>query len=227
MSCLKGVIRPSKSPFGAPVLFVNKKDGKFRMCIDYRTLNKIKIKNNYPLPRMDDLLDRLASAKVFSRIDLKLGYYQICIAEEDIEKTACRTRYGSYQFVVMPFWLCNAPVTFTTLMNSMFHHKSDDFVVVYIDDFVVVYIDDILVFSKFKEEHAKHLEVVLKKLRDNKLYANLEKSEFELVEIEFLGHVLNEEGIKLNSKKIKAIKEWEVPKTQKGVRSFLGLANYY
>jgi hypothetical protein len=119
----------------------------------------------------------------------------------------------------MPFGLCNAPATFTTLMNSMFHHESDNF--------VVVYIDDILVFSRSKEEHAKHLEVVLKKLRDNKLYANLEKNEFELVEIEFLGHVLNGEGIQPDSKKIKAIKEWEVPKTQKGVRSFLGLANYY
>jgi hypothetical protein len=119
----------------------------------------------------------------------------------------------------MPFGLCNAPATFTTLMNSMFHHESDNF--------VVVYIDDILVFSRSKEEHAKHLEIVLKKLRDNKLYANLEKNEFELVEIEFLGHVLNGEGIQPDSKKIKAIKEWEVPKTQKGVRSFLGLANYY
>jgi hypothetical protein len=196
-------IRQSKSRFGIPVLFISKKDGKFRMCIDYRALNKITIKNNYPLPRVDDLLDRLARAKVFSRIDLKSGYYQIRIAKEDIEKTACRTRYGSYDFVVMPFRLYNAPATFTTLMNSMFHHESDDF--------MVVYIDDILVFSKSKEEHAKHLEVVLKKLRDNKLYANLEKSEFELVEIEFLGHVLNGEGIKPDPKKIKAIKEWEVP----------------
>jgi hypothetical protein len=201
----RGYIRQSKSPFGAPVLFVSKKDGKFRMCIDYRVLNKITIKNNYPLPRVDDLLDRLAGAKVFSRIDLKSGYYQIRIAEEDVEKMACRTRYGSYEFVVMPFGLCNAPTTFITLMNSMFHHESDDF--------VVVYIDDILIFSRSKEEHAKHLEIVLKKLRDNKLYANLEKSEFELMEIEFLGHVLNGQGIQPDSKKIKAIREWEVPKT--------------
>jgi hypothetical protein len=201
----RGYIRQSKSPFGAPVLFVSKKDGKFRMCIDYRVLNKITIKNNYPLPRVDDLLDRLAGAKVFSRIDLKSGYYQIRIAEEDVEKMACRTRYGSYEFVVMPFGLCNAPTTFITLMNSMFHHESDDF--------VVVYIDDILIFSRSKEEHARHLEIVLKKLRDNKLYANLEKSEFELMEIEFLGHVLNGQGIQPDSKKIKAIREWEVPKT--------------
>jgi hypothetical protein len=124
------------------------------MCIDYRALNKITVKNNYPLPRLDDLLDRLIGAKVFSWIDLKSGYYQIRIAEEDIEKTACRTRYGSYEFVVMPFGLCNAPATFTTLMNSMFHHESDDF--------MVVNIDDILVFSTSKEIHAKHLEVVLK-----------------------------------------------------------------
>jgi hypothetical protein len=116
----RGYIRQNKSPFGAPVLFISKKDGKFRMCIDYRALNKITIKKNYPLPRVDDLLDRLAGAKVFSRIDLKSGYYQIRIAEEDIEKTACRTRYGSYEFVVMPFGLCNAPATFTTLITQCF-----------------------------------------------------------------------------------------------------------
>jgi hypothetical protein len=135
----------------------------------------------------------------------KSVYYQIRIVEEDIEKTACRTRYGSYEFVVMPFRLCNAPATFTTFMNSKFHHESDDF--------MVVYIDDILIFSRSKEEHAKILEIVLKKLRDNKLYANLEKSEFELVEIEFFEHVLNGQGIQPDLKKIKAIKEWEVPKT--------------
>ena len=215
----RGYIRPSKSPYGAPVLFVDKKDGKLRMCIDYRALNKVTIKNNYPLPRIDDLFDRLAGAKYFSRIDLKSGYYQIRIADGDVEKTACRTRYGSYEFLVMPFGLCNAPSTFTTLMNTIFREE--------MDDFVIIYIDDILVFSKTAEEHARHLEVVLKKLRDNKLYANGEKSEFAELEIEFLGHVLTGDGIKPDAKKVKAIQEWKQPHTQKGLRSFLGLANYY
>ena len=215
----RGYVRPSKSPYGAPVLFVDKKDGKLRMCVDYRALNKVTIKNNYPLPRIDDLFDRLAGARYFSRIDLKSGYYQIRIADEDVEKTACRTRYGSYEFLVMPFGLCNAPSTFTTLMNTIFREE--------MDDFVIVYIDDILVYSKTAEEHARHLEVVLKRLRDNKLYANGEKSEFAKEEIEFLGHVVTGDGIKPDMKKVKAIQEWKRPSTQKGLRSFLGLANYY
>ena len=215
----KGYIRQSKSPYGAPVLFVDKKGGKLRMCVDYRALNKITIKNNYPLPRIDDLFDRLAGAKYFSRIDLKSGYYQILIAAEDVEKTACRTRYGSYEFLVMPFGLCNAPSTFTTLMNTVFHQE--------MDVFVIVYIDDILVFSKTAEEHAQHLAVVLQKLRDNKLYANGEKSEFGLQEIEFLGHIMTGQGVKPDHKKVEAIKKWSRPTSQKGVRSFLGLANYY
>jgi clan AA aspartic protease (TIGR02281 family) len=195
----RGYVRPSKSPYGAPVLFVDKKDGKLRMCIDYRALNKVTIKSNYPLPRIDDLFDRLAGAKYFSHIDLKSGYYQIQIADADVEKTACRTRYGSYEFLVMPFGLCNAPSTFTTLMNTIFREE--------MDDFVIVYIDDILVFSKTAEEHARHLEAVLKKLRNNRLYANGEKSVFAQLEIEFLGHVVTGDGIKPDMKKVKAIQE--------------------
>ena len=152
------------------MLFVDKKDGKLRICINYRALNKVTIRNNYPLPRIDDLFDRLAGAKYFSCINLKLGYYQIQIADGDVEKTACRTRYGSYEFFVMPFGLCNAPLTFTTLMNTIFREE--------MDDFVIVYIDDILVYSKTTEEHARHLEAVLGRLKDNKLYANEEKSDF-------------------------------------------------
>ena len=201
------------------MLVVDKKDGKLRMCIDYRALNKVTIKNNYPLPRIDDLFDRLAEAKYFSRIDLKSGYYQIRIADGDIEKTACRTRYGSYEFLVMPFGLCNVPSTFTTLMNTIFREE--------MDDFVIVYIDDILVYSKTAEEHARHLEAVLGRLKDNKLYANGEKSDFAHEEIEFLGHVVTRDGIKPDMKKVKAIQEWKRPSTQKGLRSFLGLANYY
>ena len=215
----RGYIRPSKSPYGAPVLFVDKKDGKLRMCINYRALNKVTIKNNYLLPRIDDLFDWLAGAKYFSHIDLKSGYYQIRIADGEVEKTACCTRYGSYEFLVMPFGLCNVPLTFTTLMNTIFREE--------MNDFVIVYIDDILVYSKTAEEHARHLEAMLGRLRDNKLYANREKSDFVHQEIEFLGHVVTKDGIKPNMKKVKAIQEWKQPSTQKGLRSFLGLANYY
>ena len=165
---VKGYIRQSKSPYGAPVLFVDKNDEKLRLCVDYRTLNKVTVKNSYPLPQIDDLFDRLAGAKHFSKINLRLGYHQIWIAQGDKEKTACRTRYGSFEFLVMPFGLCNAPATFTTLINNVFHE--------YLDDFVIIYIDDILVYSKTVEEHAEHLEKVFQKLRSNKLYAKGDKS---------------------------------------------------
>ena len=161
----------------------------------------------------------MAGAKYFSRVDLKSGYYQIRIADGDIEKTACHIRYGSYEFLVMPFGLYNAPSTFTTLMNTIFREE--------MNDFVLVYIDDILVYSKTTEEHARHLEVVLGRLKDNKLYANGEKRDFAHQEIEFLGHVVTRDGIKLNMKKVKAIQEWKRPSTQKWLRSFLSLANYY
>lgn len=148
-----GFIRPSKSPYGAPVLFVKKKDGSLRMCIDYRALNKITIKNKYPLPRIDELLDRLLGSKVYSKIDLRSGYHQVRIAKGDEHKTAFRTRYGQFEFLVLSFGLTNAPATFMTMMNEIFKE--------YLDDFIIVYLDDILVFSKNMEDHEKHLEIVL------------------------------------------------------------------
>ena len=168
----KQFVQPSKSPFGAPVLFVKKKDGSTRMCIDYRALNKVTIKNKYPLPRVDELLDRLHGAKWFSKIDLRSGYHQVRIADGDIQKTAFRTRYGHYEFMVLPFGLTNAPATFMQLMHGIFHNN--------LDDFVIVFLDDILIFSKtnFKKDHVKHLEAVLKKLREHKLYAKESKCEF-------------------------------------------------
>jgi len=159
----KGYIKPSKSPYGAHVLFVHKKDGTLRMCVDYKALNKATMKNRYPLPQIDDLFDRLSEAKMFSRIDLRSGYYQIWITEGDEEKTACHTRYGSYEFLMMPFRLTNAPATFCTLMNDILWE--------WLDDFVVVYIDDILIYSGSLEEHAEHLRKVFQRLRENKLYA--------------------------------------------------------
>jgi hypothetical protein len=215
----KGYIKPSKSPYGAPVLFVHKKDGTLSMCVDYRTLNKATVKNRYPLPRIDNLFDRLLGAKVFSRIDLRSGYYQIRIAEGDEEKTTCCTRYGSYEFMVMPFGLTNAPATFCTLMNDIFRE--------WLGDFVVVLIDDILIYSSSLEEHAEHLRKVFQRLRENKLYAKLEKCEFGVTEVDFLGHRITQEGLMMDDHKVKAILDWEPPKSVPALRVFLGLASYY
>lgn len=216
----RGYIRPSKSPFGAPILFVSKKDGTLRMCIDYRALNKITIKNRYPLPRTDDLLDQLHGAKLFSKLDLRSGYYQVRIAEADIHKTAMRTRYGSYEWLVMPFGLTNAPATFMHLTNSVLHDL--------LDQFVIVFLDDILIYSSDNpEEHDARLRQVLDRLRANKLYAKLSKCEFFKSEIGFLGHTVSANGLGPEQSKISAIHDWPAPTTVKELRSFLGLANYY
>ena len=215
----KGFIRPSFSPWGAPVLFVKKSDGTMRLCIDYRQLNRVTIKNRYPLPRIDDLFDQLKGATVFSKVDLRSGYHQMRVKEEDVPKTAFRTRYGHFEFMVMPFGLTNAPAAFMDLMNRVFKP--------YLDKFVVVFIDDVLVYSKNKEEHEEHLRIVLQTLRDRQLYAKFSKCQFWLSEIAFLGHVISAEGIQVDISKVKAITEWKPPKNVSEVRSFLGLAGYY
>ncbi|KAL8132071.1 hypothetical protein AgCh_007823 [Apium graveolens] len=215
----KGVIRPSVSPWGAPVLFVKKKDGSMRLCIDYREINKLKIKNKYPLPRIDDLFDQPKGASCFSKIDLRSGYHRLKIKAEDIPKTAFRTRYGYYEFLVMAFGLTNAPAAFMDLMNRVFKQ--------YLDKFVIVFIDDILIYSKTEEDHKEHLRISLEILRKEKLYAKFSKCEFWLKEVQFLGHVVNKEGIKVDPAKIEAAMNWERPKTLTEVRSFLGLAGYY
>ncbi|WRX23577.1 Reverse transcriptase domain - like 10 [Theobroma cacao] len=215
----KGFIRPSISPWGAPVLFVKKKDGTLRLCIDYRQLNRMTIKNKYPLPRIDDLFDQLQGATVFSKVDLRSGYHQLRIKEQDVPKTAFRTRYGHYEFLVMPFGLTNAPAAFMDLMNRVFHP--------YLDTFVIVFIDDILVYSRDNDEHAAHLRIVLQTLRERQLYAKFSKCEFWLQEVVFLGHVVSRTGIYVDPKKVEAILQWEQPKTVTEIRSFLGLAGYY
>jgi len=215
----RGFIRPSVSPWGAPVLFVKKKDGSMRMCIDYRELNRVTVKNRYPLPRIDDLFDQLKGASVYSKIDLLSGYHQLRVREEDIPKTAIRTRYGHYEFLVMPFGLTNAPSVFMDLMNRVFNE--------YLDSFVVVFIDDILVYSTNHVEHEVHLKTVMEKLRENKLFAKLKKCDFWLEEVSFLGHVVNKNGLAVDPAKVQAVVEWEQPTSVREIRSFLGLAGYY
>ena len=215
----KGFIRPSISPWGAPVLFVKKKDGSMRMCIDYRELNKLTVKNRYPLPRIDDLFDQLQGASWFSKIDLRSGYHQLKIREQDVPKTAFRTRYGHYEFLVMSFGLTNAPAAFMDLMNRVCRPM--------LDRSVIVFIDDILIYSKSEEDHARHLKEVLQKLRDEKLYAKFSKCAFWLREVQFLGHVINSSGIMVDPAKVEAVMNWATPKSPSEIRSFLGLAGYY
>ncbi|KAL0544441.1 hypothetical protein IC582_019556 [Cucumis melo] len=215
----KGFIRPSVSPWGAPVLFVKKKDGSMRLCIDYRELNKVTVKNRYPLPRIDDLFDQLQGATVFSKIDLRSGYHQLRIKDEDVPKTAFRSRYGHYEFIVMSFGLTNAPAVFMDLMNRVFRE--------FLDTFVIVFIDDILIYSKTEAEHEEHIRMVLQTLRDNKLYAKFSKCEFWLKQVSFLGHVVSKDGVSVDPAKIEAVTGWTRPSTVSEVRSFLGLAGYY
>ncbi|GKB69516.1 putative nucleotidyltransferase, ribonuclease H [Tanacetum coccineum] len=215
----KGFIRPSSSPWGAPVLFVKKKDGSFRMCIDYRELNKLTVKNRYPLPRIDDLFDQLQGSSVYSKIDLRSGYHQLRVREEDIPKTAFRTRYGHYEFQVMPFGLTNAPAVFMDLMNRVCKP--------YLDKFVIVFIDDILIYSKNKEEHEKYLKQILELLKKEELYAKFSKCEFWIPKVQFLGHVIDSEGIHVDPSKIESIKNWTSPKSPTEIHQFLGLAGYY
>jgi hypothetical protein len=214
-----GKIRPSTSPYGAPVLFVKKKDGKLRMCIDYRALNSQTIQNGYASPRIDELFDRLHGAKIFSKLDLMGGYYQIAIDPKDRHKTAFRTRYGHYEFNVMPFGLTNAPATFQTLMNDIFRDL--------LDVCVIVYLDDILVYSKNEEDHEQHLRQVLERLKEHQLYAKLSKCTFFANSIEYLGHIIDGEGLRPNPRIVQALIDFPQPKTLRELQSFLGLANYY
>ncbi len=215
----KNFIRHSKSPAGAPILFVKKKDGSLRMCVDYRGLNKVTVKNRYPLPLISGLLDQLGQAKIYTKIDLRGAYNLVRIKEGDEWKTAFRTRYGHFEYNVMPFGLTNAPAIFQHLMNDIFRE--------FLDDFVVCYLDDILIYSKNPEEHQRHVRLVLQKLRDAGLYAKPEKCVFHKSQVEFLGYIISTEGLSMDPKKIQTIMEWETPKTVRDVQCFLGFANFY
>ncbi|GJX63454.1 putative reverse transcriptase domain-containing protein [Tanacetum coccineum] len=215
----KGFIRPSSSPWGAPVLFVKKKDGSFRMYINYRELKKLTVKSRYHLPRIDDLFDQLLGSNVNSKINLRSGHHQLRVREENIHKTAFRTRYGHYEFQVMPFGLTNAPAVFMDLMNRVCKP--------YLDKFVIVFINDILIYSKNKKEHEEHLKAILELLKKEELYAKFSKCEFWIHKVQFLGHVIDSQGIYVDPAKIESIKDWASPKTPTEIRQFLGLAGYY
>ncbi|GJU71196.1 putative reverse transcriptase domain-containing protein [Tanacetum coccineum] len=215
----KGFIRPCSSPWGAPVLFVKNKDGSLRMCIDYHELNKLTIKNRYPLLRIDDLFDQLQGSSVYSKIDLRSGYHQLRVRDEDIPKTVFRTRYGHYEFQVMPFGLTNASTVFMDLMNRVCKP--------FLDKFVIVFVDDILIYSRNKVEHERHLNQILELPKREELHAKFSKYEFWLSKVQFLGHVIDKEGIHVDPAKIESIRAWALPKTPTEIRQFLGLAGYY
>ncbi|XP_073448026.1 uncharacterized protein [Aquarana catesbeiana] len=215
----RGFIRPSTSPAGAGIFFVEKKDHSLRPCIDYRELNKVTIKNRYPLPLMPELFQRLGSAKIFTKLDLRGAYNLIRIREGDEWKTAFRTRFGHFEYLVMPFGLCNAPATFQHFVNDIFRDL--------LDLYVIVYLDDILIFSPSVDEHRRHVRNVLTRLRQHGLYAKLEKCEFELQSIQFLGLIISTDGVKMDPQKVAAILDWPAPSDRKGVQRFIGFANFY
>ncbi|MCO5601055.1 hypothetical protein L7F22_055172 [Adiantum nelumboides] len=198
----KGHIQPSSSPFCSPVLLVQKKDGSWRMCIDYRALSKITVKNKFPIPRIDDVLDRLQGASFFSRIDLKGGYHQIRVNPADVPKTAFRTTFGLYEFLVMPFGLINAPATFNRMMDRIFRP---------LRHCVGIFFDDMIVFSKSEAKHMEHLRAVFEMLRKKRLVVNGKKIEFFMEKIHFLGHIVSKDGVRMDPAKIKAIQDLPEP----------------
>ena len=201
------------------MLFVWKNDGTMRLCINYRELNKVTIKNKYLLPRVDNLFDQFKGVQVFSKIDLRLGYHQLKVRASDIEKTSFRTRYGHYEFLVMPFGVTNAPATFMDLMNWVFKP--------FLDEFVIIFIGDILVYSKSFAEYEQHLRIVLQTLRNRSMYAKLKKCDFWLSSVTFWGHIISVDGVSVDPHKVKAIANWPRPTNVTEVQSFMGLAGYY
>ena len=215
----KGFIRASQSPSAAPILFVKKPDGGLRLCVDYRGLNKVTVKNRYPLPLINELFDRLRNARYFTKCDMRDGYHRLRMAPGEEWKTAFRTRYGLYEYTVMPFGLCNAPGTFQHYVNDVFHD--------YMDDFMSAYLDDLMIFSKTLKEHKIHVRKILQRLEDHQLYLKPSKCEFHKTEIAFLGYIISENGISMDPAKVSAVTSWPTPRSVLDIQTFLGLANFY
>ena len=215
----RGLLRPSSSPYGAPVFFVKKKEGDLRMVCDYRALNKITIPDSNPLPLIDEALDQVAGAKVFSKIDLIGAYHQMRIKQEDCQKTAIRTRFGSFEWRVLTFGLTNAPASFTRLLSTLLRNLNGEC--------LVMFLDDVLVYSASMEEHKKHLERLFAVLRANKLYAKKSKCVVGASEVDFVGYTVNEEGISTQKRLVKAIETWPVPTSVREIQRFMGLTNFY
>ena len=216
---LQGLIRHSTSPAGAPVLFVPKKDGGLRLCVDYRGLNKITIKNRHPLPLISETLDRLVGAKIFTKLDLKDAFNRLRIKKGDEWKTAFRTRYGHFEYLVMPFGLANAPASFQAYINKALAG--------FLDTFCVVYLDDILIYSQNQEEHIKHVDAVLQRLDTHSLFVNLKKCVFHTTEVEFLGFIVSTNGVRMDERRVASVRDWPIPHTFREVQVFLGFANFY
>ncbi|UTT88461.1 hypothetical protein NDA17_007737 [Ustilago hordei] len=215
----KGFIRPSKSPARSPVLFVPKKDGGLRLCVDYRGLNEITVKNRAPLPLIEEQLFLLRKARIYTKLDLRAAYNLIRIAKGDEWKTAFGTQLGLYEYLVMPFGLANAPAHFQSFINDIFR----DIIGIY----VVVYLDDFLIFSDTEEAHVKHVTEVLTRLRSNRLFAKLSKCEFHTKTVEFLGYIIKPTGIEMDPEKVRTVKEWPMPESIHDIQRFLGFANFY
>jgi hypothetical protein len=215
----KGHIQPSSSPYGSSIVLVQKKDGTWRLCIDYRALNKITVRNRYLIPRIDDILEQLKGVKYFSKINLKSRYHQVPIEPFDVWKTAFKSMEGLFEWLVMPFGLTNSPANFMRLM--------DDILCPFTNSFVVVYLVDILIFSQTWEEHLHHIRQVLQTLRQHKFCANLEKCIFGMTQVQYLGNIIDEWGVHVDPTKIQVIRDWPAPTTLIELHSFLGLSNFY